>query len=103
MSLNAWLSSATSAAWRSTSIRCPGASGSTRRISAVSRSSGLNTRRSASRLTASTSATPTPSTATSPASIRELTVAGDSASTTTAATSTAALIAKTRQNRDTTS
>ena len=55
MSLNAWLSSATSAAWRSTTIRRPGASGSTRRISAVSCSSGRNTRRSASRLTASTS------------------------------------------------
>ena len=33
--------------------------------------------------------------------MRELTVAGESASTTTAATSTAALIANTRQNRDT--
>ena len=37
----------------------PGASGSTRRISAVRRSSGPNTRRSASRLTARTTATPT--------------------------------------------
>ena len=103
MSLNAWLSSATSAAWRSTTIRRPGASGSTRRISAVSCSSGRNTRRSASRLTASTSATPTPSTATSPPSIRELTVAGDSASTATAATRTAALMANTRQKSDTAS
>ena len=35
--------------------------------------------------------------------MRELTVAGDSASTATAATSTAALMAKTRQNSDTAS
>jgi hypothetical protein len=54
-------------------------------------------------LTISTSVTPTPSTATSLPSIRGLTVAGDSTSTATAATSTAALMAKTRQSRDTTS
>ncbi len=101
MSLNAWLSSTTSAAWRSISMRWPGASGSTRRISAVSRSSGPNTRRKASRLMTSTPATPIARTASSPALIRELTVAGESASTATAATRRAALTAKTRQSRDT--
>ena len=52
---------------------------------------------------ASTASTPAPSTASSPAVIRELTVAGESASTTTAATTIAALTANTRQSRDTTS
>jgi hypothetical protein len=51
----------------------------------------------------STPATPIARTASSPALIRELTVAGESASTATAATRRPALTAKTRQSRDTTS
>ena len=101
MSLNATLSSATSATGAVSSTRWPGASGSTRRISAVSRSSGPNTRRISTTFTTRTSATPAASTSTSLSWICSLTVAGEMASATTAATSTAALIATTRQKRDT--
>ena len=103
MSLKAWLSSATSAAWPWISIRWPGrerVDAAHQRGQPLERPEHAAQRQQVDRQHA---ATPTASTATSLALMRELTVAGDSASTATAATSTAALMAKTRQNRDTTS
>ena len=85
IALNAFASRATSPSAPSSASRRPGDRGSTRSISAVSRSSGPKTRRSSSRLTEIMSAAPTPSTAASASLSRGLTLAGETASRTTAA------------------
>ena len=86
----------------SSSTRWPGASGSTRRISAVRRSSGPNTRRISTRFDGQDDRdAEREHDHLAELDLLELTVAGETASTTTAATSTAALIATTRQNSDT--
>jgi hypothetical protein len=96
--LNASRSPATSASLPASSSRRPGAYGSTRRISAVSCSSGPNTRRISTRLTEIISTVPTARTTASASCNVGLTVAGDTASRIAAAMSTAALIATTRLN-----
>ena len=96
MSLKVRASAATSGS-PSTRARVPGESGSWRRIVSASSSSGRNAGRRSSRLSASITSRPTASTSSSVACGGTETVTGAKTSPRKASTTTAALVANTRQ------